>query len=86
MWGMFGPITIGISLELGSEQQLSVISHLQSMSTLQNIAERTRITIVYNCGLVVRVISVTSLSNSVRLKTACGALLYGPLPRQRFLW
>ena len=37
MWGMFGPITIGISLELGSEQQLSVISHLQSMSTAQNI-------------------------------------------------
>ena len=34
MWGMFGPITIEISLELVSEQQLSVISHLQSKAQL----------------------------------------------------
>ena len=37
MWGLLGPITIGLSLDLGSEQLLSVILHLLSISTTQNI-------------------------------------------------
>ena len=39
MWGLSGPITIGLSLDLGSEQLLSVILHLRSMSTTQNIVQ-----------------------------------------------
>ena len=44
MWGLSGPITIGISLELGSEQPLSVILHLRSMSTTQNIVRALKYT------------------------------------------
>ena len=44
MWGLSGPITIGLSLDLGSEQLLSVNSHLRRMSTTQNIVRALKYT------------------------------------------
>ena len=37
--GAAGPVTIENGLELGSEQLLSVISYLQSMSATQNVVQ-----------------------------------------------
>ena len=45
--GFIGPITIGISLEFGIKQLLSMASHFQSMLTTQNVVQALRLRQAY---------------------------------------
>ena len=46
MWGLSGPITIGLTLDLGSEQLLSVILHLRRLHYFHVVVTKCRCALV----------------------------------------